>query len=106
MEPDPIPFDQLRKLGFTEEHAREVVPVRGQGCSMCHSTGYHGRIGLFEILPVSEAIQSLILQRSSADLLRQQARQEGFRSLRQSGLNKIKAGLTTIEEVMSATTLT
>ncbi|MFB3114722.1 MAG: GspE/PulE family protein [Nitrospirales bacterium] len=102
--PDPIPSDQLMKIGFTEEEAHEVVPVRGQGCPACHSTGYRGRIGMFEVLPVSEALQSLILQRSSSDLLRQQARQEGFKSLRQNGLNKIRAGLTTIEEVVSTST--
>ncbi len=102
--PDPIPSDQLMKIGFTEEEAHEVVPVRGQGCPACHSTGYRGRIGLFEVLPVSEALQSLILQRSSSDLLRQQARQEGFQSLRQNGLNKIRAGLTTIEEVVNTST--
>ena len=103
--PDPVPSDQLMKIGFTEEEASEVVPVRGQGCPDCHSTGYRGRVGLFEVLPVSDALQTLILQRSSSDLLRQQARQEGLMSLRQNGLDKIKAGLTTIEEVVSTSTL-
>lgn len=104
--PDPIPFDQLVKIGFAEEDAREVVPVRGRGCSTCHATGYRGRIGLFEVLPVSEDFQSLILQGASSDRLRQQARKEGVLSLRQSGLNKIKAGLTTIEEVVNVSILT
>jgi type IV pilus assembly protein PilB len=104
-QPDPIPFDQLMKIGFSEVDAHEVIPVRGQGCSVCHGTGYRGRIGLYEVLPVSEALQSLILQRASSDGLRRQAQQEGVTSLRQSGLQKIKSGLTTIDEVMSASTL-
>lgn len=93
-------------MGFSEAEAREVVPVRGQGCSGCHGTGYRGRIGLFEILPVTDVFQSLILQRVSSELLRQQAEKEGVISLRQSGLQKIKAGLTTMDEVVSVSSLT
>lgn len=103
--PDPIPFDQLVKIGFSKEDAGDVVPVRGQGCSVCHGTGYRGRLGLFEVLPVSNALQSLILQRASSEVLRQQSQQEGVTSLRQSGLKKIKAGLTTIDEVVSVSSL-
>ena len=104
--PDPLPCEQLIKIGFTEEDAHTVVPVRGQGCAACHSTGYRGRTGLFEVLPVSEALQACIVRRSSPDLLRQLAREEGLISLRQIGLNKIKSGLTTLEEVVSVSTLT
>ncbi len=104
--PDPIPCDQLVKIGFAEDEARDVVPVRGQGCSVCHGTGYRGRIGLFEVLPVSDALQSLILQRTSSDSLRRQTQEEGVTSLRQSGLKKIKVGLTTIDEVVSVSNCT
>lgn len=103
--PDPTPYDQLLKMGFHEREAQEVVPVRGQGCAACHSTGYRGRIGLFEVLPVSEDLQSLILQRASSDLLHHQVQKEGLRSLYRSGLEKVKTGLTTIDEVISVSSL-
>ncbi|MDT7042344.1 GspE/PulE family protein [Candidatus Nitronereus thalassa] len=104
-QPEVIPVEQLVKIGFSANAARDVRPVRGQGCAVCHGTGYRGRIGLYEVLPVSDALQSLILQRASSDRLRQQAQEEGATSLRQSGLRKIKAGLTTMDEVVSATVL-
>lgn len=102
--PDPLPRDHLLDLGFTEAEAATVTPVRGHGCASCHGTGYKGRIGLFEVFPVSDAFRSRILERAMADRLKQQALAEGFKTIRRSGLDKIKRGLTTVEEVMSAST--
>ena len=79
------------------------MPFRGMGCSDCHQTGFKGRVGLFEVLPISEALQTLILQVPSADVLKRQALAEGMVSLRQSGLQKVKAGLTTLDEVVGVT---
>ncbi len=75
--------------------AREAV-----GCEACNGIGFRGRIGLFEILRVSEGIHELIVQRASARLIRQKALQEGMRSLMQSGWEHVKNGMTTIEEIM------
>lgn len=101
---EPIPPEQLQKLGFSEEEVQNMKLLRGSGCSNCYHTGYRGRVGLFEVLKVSETFQSLVLRGSSLDLLRQQARCDGLVSLRERGLDKIKTGLTTVEEVLSVST--
>ncbi len=72
----------------------------GQGCERCAHTGYYGRQGIFEILPVTEAIRRLILARASAPEIKARARQDGMRTLREDGMLKVEAGVTTIEEVM------
>ncbi len=95
---------QLRELGFTEEEAMAVEPVRGQGCAACHGTGYKGRIGLFEVLPVSEPFRARILERQTADQLKRQALADGLSTIRRSGLDNIRRGLTTVEEVVSVST--
>ena len=96
--------ERLRELGFPEAETFTVAPVRGQGCDVCHGTGYKGRIGLFEVLPVSETFRSRILERRTADQLKQQALADGLKTMRQSGLDKIREGLTTVEEVVSVST--
>lgn len=101
---DRFSTTRLRELGFTDAETATVAPVRGQGCAVCHGTGYKGRIGLFEVLPVSERFRSRILERQPADQLKQQALAEGLKTVRRSGLDKIKQGLTTIEEVVSVST--
>jgi type IV pilus assembly protein PilB len=73
--------------------------ARAVGCKHCYNTGYSGRIGLFEVLPMSRDIRHLILEHATADAIRDQARTAGVRSLRQDGLRKVLAGVTTIEEV-------
>ncbi len=101
---DRLSSAHLRELGFTEEEASTVVPVRGHGCVACHGTGYQGRVGLFEVLPVSAGFRSLILERDTADRLKRQALAEGLKTIRRRGLDAIARGLTTIEEVMSVST--
>ncbi|MFB3137147.1 MAG: type II secretion system protein GspE, partial [Nitrospirales bacterium] len=78
---------------------------RGQGCPGCHHTGYKGRVALFEVLPFSEELQSVILRRHSLDELRKSAVRAGLTTLRRKGLNKITSGVTTVEEVVGATSL-
>ncbi len=101
---DRFSREQLRELGFTDAETPALVPVRGQGCTTCHGTGYKGRIGLFEVLPISERFRSRTLERQTADQLKQQALADGLKTIRRSGLDKIKQGLTTIEEVVSVST--
>ena len=101
---DRFSREQLSELGYTEEETPTVAPVRGQGCAACHGTGYKGRIGLYEVLPVSESFRSRILERQTADQLKQQALADGLKTIRRSGLDKIRQGLTTVEEVVSVST--
>lgn len=98
-----VPHEQLLALGFREEEARSLVPMRGRGCPACHHTGYGGRVALFEVLTLTDAVQQKILRQASPQELRATAEQAGFRSLRQNGLKKIYAGVTTIDEVVAAT---
>ena len=73
------------------------------GCTHCHKTGYAGRTGVYQVLPISSAMQSLIAQNASAQALSEQAVQEGHLTLRQAGLLKVVAGVSSLEEVMSVT---
>jgi type II secretory ATPase GspE/PulE/Tfp pilus assembly ATPase PilB-like protein len=76
---------------------------RGTGCRSCQGTGYHGRTGIFEAMPITEPIRAMILERASAGQIRRLAAQQGMRSLREDGWRLIQAGLTTLEEVLRAT---
>ena len=77
--------------------------VRGRGCESCRGTGYHGRIGIFELLIVSESLNRAISARESLARIRDFAEKEGMRSLRQDGWVKVQAELTTVEEVLRVT---
>ena len=101
---DRFSTQQLREAGFTDAETTAVNPLRGQGCTVCHGTGYKGRIGLFEVLPISDRFRSRILERQTADQLKQQALADSLKTIRRSGLDKVKQGLTTMEEVVSVST--
>jgi len=75
----------------------------GKGCGVCGNTGYSGRLGIFEVLVMSETIRSLVMQRVNADEIRKQAKAEGMRTMIEDGMEKVFAGLTTIEEILRAT---
>ncbi len=77
--------------------------LRGKGCHQCNRTGYSGRIGLFEIMPVTDGIRSLITEKKDTALIREQAVKEGMMGLREDGMAKAKTGLTTLEEVLRET---
>ena len=104
-EPDDVPLQALLNVGFTEEEATEVTVYRGRGCDVCNQTGLKGRVGLFEVMNASEDIREMILSGATALELRRKAVEEGMVTLRRSGLEKIKNGLTTIEEVVRETVL-
>ena len=76
---------------------------KGKGCSVCNNTGYKGRIGLYEVLEVTDEIRELILIGASALELRKKAIDDGMITLRDSGLQKIRSGVTTVEEVVRET---
>lgn len=93
----------LVDLGFTEEEAAEVVPMKGRGCNACNNTGYKGRVALYEVMPINDEVKEMILQGYSAAELKREAIKMGMKTLRRSGLDKLKDGLTTIEEVLRVT---
>ncbi len=98
-----VPPQSLVNLGFTPEEAQTMQLFKGRGCERCSSTGYKGRIGLFEVMEVDDEIRDLVLSGASAYELRERALQNEMISLRQSGLQKIRDGITTIEEVVRET---
>lgn len=101
--PDPQPLTALLQAGFSPADSSALTPMRGRGCVRCLGTGYKGRVGLFEVMPVSDAIRELILGRASPLDLRRQAIADGMVTLRDSGLRKVKNGVTTLAEVARET---
>jgi len=102
-EEEKIPVPTLINLGFPEEEARAVKCYRGKGCSVCNNSGYKGRIALYEIMVINEEIRKLILEGASAMELKKAAVRGGMKTLRMSGLTKVKEGVTTVEEVLRVT---
>ena len=80
-----------------------MVPNKGRGCEKCNNTGYKGRVGLYEVMEVTEELRELILVGASGLELRRKAVDEGMITLRNSGLRKVKEGVTTIEEIVRET---
>jgi type IV pilus assembly protein PilB len=102
-QPHPTPPPALIQAGFSPEDALSVVPMKGTGCDKCNNTGYKGRVGLYEVMEVSDDLRELVLVGASGLELRRRAIEDGMITLRQSGLRKVKDGLTTIEEVARET---
>jgi type IV pilus assembly protein PilB len=101
--PEKIPVQTLIDAGFSKEDAATVVSYKGEGCNTCNSTGYKGRVALYEVMPVKEEIKELILQGASALDIKKAAIRLGMKTLRMSGLSKVKEGLTSLEEVVGTT---
>jgi type IV pilus assembly protein PilB len=99
----PLPAAALVQAGYTPDQAGDVTPMKGKGCETCNSTGYKGRVGLYEVMEIGEELRELILVGASGLELRRKAIEEGMITLRQSGLRKVKEGVTTIDEVVRET---
>lgn len=99
----PVPVEALTEVGFSAEEAKQLKTYKGQGCKTCNDTGYKGRVGLYEVMEVTEDIRELILIGASALELRKRAIEDGMITLRESGLHKIRNGITTLEEVVRET---
>jgi type II secretion system protein E len=95
--------DYLRKISFPEADIETAKFWHGRGCEECRQFGYQGRKGIYELLLVSEVLRPLIMNRASATTIAQRAIEGGMRTLRTDGWNKVKAGVTTIEEVLRVT---
>ncbi len=103
-EPAKTPVQTLIDVGFAPEEAKTVTIYEARGCEKCSNTGYKGRIGLFEVMEIDEELKEQIMVGASTSELRQKAREKGMLSLRQSGIEKIKAGSTSIDEVLREST--
>ncbi|MDI1249675.1 MAG: ATPase, T2SS/T4P/T4SS family [Lacunisphaera sp.] len=94
---------ELHALGLTSARLEGATFAHGAGCTTCHGTGYLGRMGIFEIFLVHDGIRGMIYDNVTAARLREQARHDGMRTMREDGIRKVLAGLTTIGEVVSVT---
>lgn len=100
---ETVPKAALIEQGFTEEEAESITVYGAVGCDHCVG-GYKGRVGLYEVMPISEAMARLIMENANAIVLADQMKAEGIKNLRQSGIDKIKEGITSLEEVNRVTT--
>ncbi len=102
-EPVDLPPAALVNVGFSEQEARTLKLFRGSGCDRCNSTGYKGRVGLYEVMEIGDDLREMILSGASSYELRQRAMELGMMTLRGSGMQKIREGVTTTEEVVRET---
>src|SRR6266545_3684703 len=98
-----VPPDALVDVGLTPEEAASITFYKGNGCEVCSGTGYKGRIAIYEVMTLSPDLRDMVLRGGSALEIQRGAIQNGMRTLRMSGLEKLKEGITTIEEVMRVT---
>jgi len=104
-EPVDVPPAALTALGFSDREVRTLKLFRGRGCERCNNTGYKGRVALYEVMDIDDEVRELILSGASAVELRTKAIENGMITLRGSGLQKIRDGVTTIDEVVRETVL-
>ena len=104
-EPLQVPAQALIDAGYSPEESKTVQIMHGRGCNICNNTGYKGRVGLYEVMEINDELRELILVGASALELRKKALENGMITLRRSGLIKLAAGLSSIEEVVRETVL-
>jgi type IV pilus assembly protein PilB len=103
--PLDLPKEAMLSMGYTEADLEEKWQLYGPkegGCEMCNG-GYKGRVGIYQVMPITDAISRIIMKNGTAHDINDQAKKEGVKDLRQSGLLKVKQGLTSIEEVEAVT---
>jgi len=100
-----MPTQALIDIGYSPEEAPKVKLYKGKGCTVCNNTGYKGRVGLYEVMDITDGMREMILTGASSIELKNKAIEEGMITLRGSGLRKIRAGQTTVEEVVRETVL-
>ena len=100
-----MPVQALTDIGYTPDEAGRVKLFKGRGCPVCNNTGYKGRVGLYEVMEITDELREMILCGASSLELKNKALELGMISLRKSGLRKIRDGLTTVEEVVRETVL-
>ncbi len=96
----------MLEAGYTEDDIDGTwMPYKAVGCERCNGTGYKGRVGIYQIMPITEEIERIILAHGTALEIEAQAKREGVKTLRLSGLVKVKQGLTSLEEVLGCTNI-
>jgi type IV pilus assembly protein PilB len=99
-----IPPPALLRAGFKEEDLDgSWQPYGAVGCDHCKGTGYKGRVGIYEVMPITDDMRQLIMRNGNSLDIAEQAGREGVRTLRQSGLIKVKSGMTSLEEIEAVT---
>jgi type IV pilus assembly protein PilB len=104
-EEQKLPVEAFTEIGFSAEEAPSLKAYKGTGCQNCNGTGYKGRVGLYEVMEITDELRELIIIGASAIELRRKAIECGMITLRESGLYKLREGMTTIEEVVKETVL-
>ena len=95
--------DYLKKIGFPETDVATTKFMRGAGCEECRQLGYQGRLAIYELLVLTETLRPQVLGRAASSTIAQRAIEQGMRSLRDDGWNKVRNGVTTIEEILRVT---
>ncbi|MBC8017147.1 MAG: Flp pilus assembly complex ATPase component TadA, partial [Verrucomicrobia bacterium] len=102
-EPEDIPVQALIDAGVLPEEAPAFVCMKGKGCTVCNNTGYKGRVGFYQVMPMLEEIRELILNGANTAEIKRESMRLGIKTMRQSGLTKLKEGVTSFEEVLRVT---
>ncbi len=100
-----MPQQALIDIGYAPEEAATVKLYKGRGCQICNNTGYKGRVGLYEVMEISDGLREMILTGASSIELKNKAIEDGMITLRGSGLRKLKSAQTSVEEVVRETVL-
>jgi type IV pilus assembly protein PilB len=100
-----VPPETLQMLGLSENEIKEIKVYEGKGCAECNNTGFSGRTGIFEVMPISPEIERMIIAKASNPDIKQQAIAEGMLPLRWAAVEKLKKGMTTVAEVLAVTAL-
>ena len=93
----------LSSLGIRSDQALDANFMLGKGCPKCNSTGFRGRVGVFEMFTMSEELQQMVYENASLVALRNKSKEMGMRTMREDGIRKVIAGVTTPEEVLHST---
>ncbi|HIJ80106.1 MAG TPA: type IV-A pilus assembly ATPase PilB [Desulfuromonadales bacterium] len=101
--PEEIPVQALIDAGVSADEAPSYVCMRGKGCPICNNTGYKGRVGFYQVMPMKEEIRELILNGANTAEIKRESMRIGIKTMRQSGLTKLKEGVTSFEEVLRVT---
>jgi type IV pilus assembly protein PilB len=100
---EDVPIPALVAAGVPQNEASDYVCYRGKGCPKCNGTGYKGRVGFYQVMPMLEDIRELILNGANTAEIKRESMRLGIKTMRQSGLTKLKEGVTSFEEVLRVT---
>ncbi len=103
MVPEDIPKETLLQAGIPEDQLDETVCYKGEGCAACSDTGYKGRVGFYQVMPMFEELRELILAGANTAELKRESMRLGVKSMRQSALTKMAEKVTSFEEVLRCT---